>query len=165
MTRSFHSTDSPNHIGETNTWLTPKWLIDALGPFDLDPCAAPSPRPWATATKMNELPSDGLAMDWVGRVFLNPPYGKFVPIWLRRLANHGKGCALLFARTDTAWFHEGYRLADSVFLLEKRIRFCRQDGSIASSAGTGSALFLFGEDDVMSARRAQERQQIRGIFI
>ena len=26
--------------GATNDWLTPQEVIDALGPFDLDPCAS-----------------------------------------------------------------------------------------------------------------------------
>ncbi len=33
----------------TDTWLTPKFIIDALGPFDLDPCACPNPRPFDCA--------------------------------------------------------------------------------------------------------------------
>lgn len=33
------------------TWLTPKYIIDELGPFDLDPCAADS-MPWPTAKRM-----------------------------------------------------------------------------------------------------------------
>ena len=41
--------DSRNEI-TTDTWLTPKWVMDALGVFDLDPCAAPHPRPWPTAS-------------------------------------------------------------------------------------------------------------------
>lgn len=52
--------------GETNTWLTPRFIIDALGPFHLDPCAAPSPRPWDTAQIHYELPTDGLAEPWSG---------------------------------------------------------------------------------------------------
>ncbi len=55
----------PNQ-GETNIWLTPEFIIEALGPFDLDPCAAPSPRPWPTATNHIELPEDGLAASWCG---------------------------------------------------------------------------------------------------
>jgi len=27
-------------IGKSQDHLTPRWIIDALGPFDLDPCAA-----------------------------------------------------------------------------------------------------------------------------
>ncbi len=53
----------PNQ-GETNTWLTPEFIIEALGPFDLDPCAAPSPRPWHTAHQYIELPADGLELPW-----------------------------------------------------------------------------------------------------
>lgn len=36
--------------GGTDEWLTPKWLVDRLGPFDLDPCS-PINRPWATAAR------------------------------------------------------------------------------------------------------------------
>lgn len=31
-------------------WLTPRNIVDALGPFDLDPCA-PIVRPWPTAVQ------------------------------------------------------------------------------------------------------------------
>jgi hypothetical protein len=55
----------PNQ-GDTNTWLTPVHILQALGPFDLDPCAAPSPRPWSTAKFHIELPEDGLAASWYG---------------------------------------------------------------------------------------------------
>ena len=27
----------------TDTWLTPRWVLDALGKFQLDPCAARTP--------------------------------------------------------------------------------------------------------------------------
>ena len=59
--------------GETNVWLTPRWVIDTLGPFDLDPCAAPSPRPFDTAREHVTFPDDGLAASWHGMVWLNPP--------------------------------------------------------------------------------------------
>jgi hypothetical protein len=58
------------------TWLTPPHIIDALGPFDLDPCCPPQ-MPWRTAARMICRPFDGLAVDWTGqRVWLNPPYGR-----------------------------------------------------------------------------------------
>jgi hypothetical protein len=56
---------TPNQ-GATNTWLTPESIVKALGCFDLDPCAAPSPRPWPTAKFHIELPEDGLAASWYG---------------------------------------------------------------------------------------------------
>jgi hypothetical protein len=45
--RSMGSHQSASAI--TTTWLTPPSILAALGPFDLDPCAAPEPRPWPTA--------------------------------------------------------------------------------------------------------------------
>lgn len=54
----------------TTTWLTPPEILTALGgssSFDLDPCAAPLPRPWSTALRMNALEDGaGLALEWDG---------------------------------------------------------------------------------------------------
>ena len=85
----------------TDEWYTPKWIIDALGSFDLDPCA-PSEQ-FYTADKCYTKEMDGLYQEWEGRVWLNPPYknpliGKF----MKRLAEHGNGIALVFNRMDTA---------------------------------------------------------------
>ena len=42
-----------NPTPSTDDWYTPQWLIDTLGPFDLDPCASPeSVRPFPTAASM-----------------------------------------------------------------------------------------------------------------
>src|SRR5206468_3003594 len=81
----------------TTTHLTPPHVLAALGgadSFDLDPCAAPLPRPWPTARRMISLPDNGLMVRWSGRVFLNPPYtGNEIGRWLARLAEHGEGVA------------------------------------------------------------------------
>jgi len=61
--------------GQTDCWLTPPEIIEALGPFDLDPCAAPG-QPWATAKHQYAPPQDGLELPWFGRVWVNPPYGQ-----------------------------------------------------------------------------------------
>lgn len=52
----------------TDSWITPKWLIDRLAPFDLDPCAC-DPMPWQTAERMLTEREDGLLSTWGG------PYG------------------------------------------------------------------------------------------
>ena len=31
-----------NNTVSSDNWYTPRWIIDALGPFDCDPCAAPA---------------------------------------------------------------------------------------------------------------------------
>ena len=52
--------------GKTDCWLTPPEIIKALGPFDLDPCAAPG-QPWTTAEHQYAPPQDGLELPWFGR--------------------------------------------------------------------------------------------------
>lgn len=146
--KSFNATDSAS--AQTHTWLTPKYLIDALGPFDLDPCAAPMPRPFDTAANMNSIHDggvDGLSLDWSGRVWLNPPYSDKPIQWLHKLRLHGNGIALVFARTDTRWL-QGIMETQGVFFLAGRISFLRPDGSEASSAGAPSVLIPFGRENV-----------------
>lgn len=55
--------------GGHDEWLTPPKILQALGPFDLDPCA-PVNRPWATAARHYTVADNGLAMPWHGRVLL-----------------------------------------------------------------------------------------------
>jgi hypothetical protein len=76
------------------TWLTPPHIIQALGPFDLDPCCPPT-MPWRTAKQMVHWPDDGLKVDWTGkRVWCNPPYGREAVPFLRKMAENkiGGGC-------------------------------------------------------------------------
>lgn len=129
---------------QTHTWLTPPHILTALGPFDLDPCAAPEPRPWPTATEhWTEL---SLIRPWHGRVWLNPPYGPFAADFLDRLADHGNGIALIFARTDTdAFFRHVWGRADALLFLRGRLRFHAADGTVAESgAGAASVLVAYG---------------------
>lgn len=88
----------------TNEWLTPRWILDKLGKFDLDPCS-PIVRPWPTATMHYTINDDGLAQPWWGRVWLNPPFGREASAWLHKMADHRNGIALIPARTETAMFY------------------------------------------------------------
>lgn len=135
--------------GSTDTWLTPKWLLDELGPFNLDPCAAPEPRPFPTAGMMiSEANGDGLAAQWLGRVWLNPPYSNPGP-WVEKLEQHGNGIALVFARTDTEWFQPFLR-RNGVWFMKGRINFLRPDGSLSKSgsASAPSVLIPFGRQNL-----------------
>lgn len=139
----------------STTWLTPPAILDALGgwqSFDLDPCAAPAPRPWFTAWQMNaEADGDGLAMDWHGRVFLNPPYSSgVIEAWLRKLADHGEGTALIFARTETEPFRrQVWERASGLLFLHGRLFFHEPDGTRAKhNGGAPSVLCAYGQEDL-----------------
>jgi hypothetical protein len=127
--------------GATDCWLTPPEIVQAPGPFHLDPCAAPG-QPWPTARRHYAPPQDGLRLPWFRHVWLDPPYGQQTGLWLDRLSRHGNGIALVFARTETAMFFEHVwgEVAGALFL-EGRLRFYRPDGTRAgnNSGGCGSA--------------------------
>jgi hypothetical protein len=131
----------------SDVWLTPPDLLGKLGPFDLDPCAAPEPRPWPTAARHYVAADDGLRQPWEGRVWLNPPYSR-MERWLARLADHGHGTALIFARTETRVFHaQVWRRATALLFLEGRLSFHYANGRRASSAGAPSVLIAYGQAD------------------
>lgn len=129
-------------------WLTPPEIIKALGPFDLDPCS-PIKRPWPTATQHYTIIDDGLSLEWRGRVWMNPPYGPHTGTWLEKLAHHGQGTALIFARTETeAWHKWVWPVATSILFLTGRINFHHVTGAKAKkNAGAPSALISYGLPD------------------
>ena len=128
-------------------WLTPPRLLHALGDFDLDPCS-PAPRPWDTARKHFTLFDDGLKQPWEGRVWLNPPYGNLTERWMERLAAHGNGIALIFARTETATFFPWvWSHATALFFLKGRVRFFTKEGKEGGSAGAPSVLVAYGPEN------------------
>lgn len=126
-------------------WLTPPDLQQTLGSFDLDPCS-PVVRPWPTADFHYTCKDDGLSRPWFGRVWCNPPYGTQAAAWLDRLAAHGNGIALIFARTETAmFFAHVWERADSVLFLKGRLHFHHVDGTRAkANAGAPSCLIAYG---------------------
>jgi hypothetical protein len=132
-------------IALKDEWLTPPEIIEALGSFDLDPCA-PRDRPWSTAAAHYSLEDDGMSREWVGRVWCNPPYGRETGKWLARCAAHGNAIALIFARTETEMFfsHVWLRAAGMLFL-EGRLHFHHVDGSrAAANSGAPSVLVAYG---------------------
>jgi len=142
-------------------WYTPKWFVEALGNFDLDP-AAPRRDHW-TATHSYTREDDGLALPWYGRVFLNPPYSDPYP-WVERLVEHGNAIALFFARTDTRWMQEALSAADGVLLIERRMQFVDLDGHKCGSAPSPSVLLAYGCANVEAIQVAQASKLIGGML-
>jgi len=118
------SSEKPEHY-------TPAEILEAvvacLGAIDLDPCSNSRERPNVTAAQHFTRADDGLSKDWCGRVFMNPPYGREIDEWIRKLVDEvtaGRvtaAIALLPGRIDTAWFR---RLRDFLWCsIEGRLTF------------------------------------------
>lgn len=135
-----------SHRMQKDEWLTPPELLAKLGGFDLDPCSPISP-PWETAPKCYTIEDNGLAQDWKGRVWMNPPYGGEAAQWLEKLAAHGDGLALIFARTETRMFFDHvWEKADALLFLRGRLHFHHVDGTRApANSGAPSVLIAYGK--------------------
>jgi len=145
---------------ESKEWYTPKYIFDALDiQFDLDPC---SPEcdvvPWIPAKRYYTVEDNGLEQIWSGNVWMNPPYGSDTPKWMKKLEEHGNGIALVFARTDTKWFHDYVPNAHAVCFIKGRISFVPADRAEdytynlwepKGGSGAASILVAYGENNVM----------------
>lgn len=152
MTLGSHQTT----IGASQVYITPKWILDALGPFDLDPCAA-DPRPWDCARVNFTHADNGLTRVWQHghRAFLNPPFDRrYILPWIDKLARHGCGTLLVHARTETEWFGRVWAQATAILFLGRRVIFNRPDGGLSctkkgktANSGAPVCLAAFGYDD------------------
>lgn len=152
-----------SHHMMKDEWLTPRYILDALGPFDLDPCA-PIVRPWPIAVRHYTIEDDGLKQPWEGFVWCNPPYGKMAKDWLTKLRNHpAGGIALIFARTETDMFvSEIWEEASALLFLYGRLYFYHVNGEKAvSNSGAPSVLIAYGDEAVSRL----ERRNLPGALI
>jgi hypothetical protein len=148
--------------GATDVWLTPPDIIEAVGPFDLDPCAAIG-QPWRTATTQYTRDDDGLAQPWHGFTWVNPPFGPDAETWMLRLAEHGNGIGLVAARTETRWFVNAvWKRADAVLFLHGRPHFHHVSGERAA-ANSGVPICLVGYGPRATSRLAS--CSLRGTYI
>ncbi len=144
--------------GATDDWITPQYILDALGKFDLDPCASFS-QPWSTAEIM--WTENGLDRSWFDRVWMNPPYGPRTYKWLKKLGDHGNGIALIFARTETkGFFTQVWCAASALLFLRGRLTFFRPDGSKGNS-GAPSVLVAYGAENA----NCLEHCSLSGAFV
>lgn len=148
MSKGFTHESTAN---ESKEWYTPATIFEALGiEFDLDPCSpGKAICPWVPTKKTISLPDNGLTAAWEGKVWMNPPYGQDTPAWMQRLQQHGNGIALVFARTDTKWFHDYVVHADAICFIKGRVQFvpaimatAYAQGQKVQTGGCGAASML-----------------------
>lgn len=137
-------------VGLNDEWITPRYILDALGPFDLDPAAAVN-QPWPTAKRMLTVNTDGMRFDWTGRVWLNPPFNRYKRIdWMQKMAEHNNGIMLIPAATETeafktyVWPH-----ASGVLFMDHRPHFHYIDGTRAkANSGCSICLVAYGTENL-----------------
>jgi phage N-6-adenine-methyltransferase len=126
-------------------WSTPQTFFDTLDArfgFDLDVCATAENR---KCPRYFGREVDGLKRPWHCRAaWCNPPYGRDVGRWLEKAwrevqsGRAGVAVCLVFARTDTIWWHLWAPLAEVEFV-RGRLKF----SAAKAGAPHPSCLFIF----------------------
>lgn len=150
--------EADNHRAEgtgIDEWFTPPAYIDAarnvLGAIDLDPASHPKAQAWIGATEFYTKANDGLAQDWHGRVWLNPPYsreliGRFIKKLAEEIHNKHVKAAIVLTHnyTDTEWFHQAVAIATAICFTRGRVRFVDDLGNPCAPT-QGQAFVYYGE--------------------
>jgi phage N-6-adenine-methyltransferase len=139
-----------------NEWFTPVEHIErarrVLGEIDLDPASHSKAQKRIKAAQFFTKKDDGLKREWLGKVWLNPPYVQpdielFVDKLLLELTAGRATEAILLTHnyTDTAWFQKAASRSRAICFTRGRIAFEAPTGEVAAPT-QGQAFFYFGRD-------------------
>lgn len=79
---------------ESDERYTPRWVFDGMGiTFDLDPYSPVDGGDHVPARSKFTREDDGLSREWVGTVWVNPPFSHSAA-WSDRFREHGNGVFL-----------------------------------------------------------------------
>jgi phage N-6-adenine-methyltransferase len=139
---------------EGNDWYTPAAIVEAaralMGVIDLDPASSDAAQGVVSAGRFFTKENDGLAQEWAGKVFLNPPYSyPLVERFATKLTEEydagrvAQAVLLVNNCTDAAWFVGLSRRFPLMFTIG-RCAFWRPGTNETFAARQGQALFYLG---------------------
>ena len=109
---------------KTDLWETPQELFDEMNRefgFQTDVCALPEN---AKCEVFYTPEQDGLAQEWTGVCWCNPPYGRKIGKWVKKAAESDATVVMLLpARTDTKWFHDYILPTAEIRFIKGRLKF------------------------------------------
>lgn len=130
------------NLNKNDILQTPKYIIDALGVFDLDPCAGENTQ-IAEINWWDGRGENGLDRECNGFVWCNPPFSQ-KEIWAEKMIKHNNGILILPERGSAPWFGRVAMSAGVYFVMGKKINFIGGP----SSNNLGSVLFPFGSEAI-----------------
>lgn len=145
-----------NSFSGDNEWYTPARYVDmareVMGSIDVDPASNATAQRTVNAETHYTVETNGLDKDWMGNVWMNPPYSnpeiqQFVD---KVISEHAKGNAkeaivLTNNSGDTGWHHALQDACAAMCIVKGRIRF-ESPTRASNSPAMGQVFFYFGDD-------------------
>ena len=133
-----------------NEWYTPSEYIEAarevMGGIDLDPASSEIANRNVKAEKFYTEADNGLEQEWIGRVWMNPPYerglcDKFMDVLATCVESGDVEAAIVLVNnaTDTKWFARAFQSCAALCFPTGRIKFRAPDGSSVGGEVEGFA--------------------------
>ena len=156
------SGDDALWMSMSNEWYTPAIYVNAarklMNGIDLDPASCELANKTVRAGRYYTKEDDGLTKPWLGKIWLNPPYGYNGPTrqkgnvgaWINRLIEqyelgHATEAVLLVnATTEKRWFDPLWHYP--ICFVSKRISFYSSDGEYGRPPHA-NAIIYFGSQE------------------
>lgn len=122
MNKGLYSSNTPEYTTPIELYKK----LDEEFNFTLDPCCT-NENHKCSVYYTKEV--NGLKMRWNGRVFMNPPYGRVIGLWIKKAYESvlNKECELVVclvpARTDTKWFQDYCLKSSDIRWIRGRVKF------------------------------------------
>ena len=149
---------SHRHINATSgavEYYTPLEIIESarsvLGRIDLDPFSSEAANLRVKADRFYTIKEDGLKQEWVGRFWMNHPFGKGMnrpcieKVELEhRMGRAVEGMCITYAATSEKWFRP--LLNRPQCYLTPRTNYFLPDGTLKTGVTKGSVVTYFGRN-------------------
>lgn len=133
-------------------WYTPSEYIESarsvMGNIDLDPASNDFANETVKATEYFTEETNGLAQEWYGNIWMNPPYStELLRQFAEKLTSSTFNQAVILVNnaTETGWFKTFVRTASAIVFPTGRIRFLKRDGDHGSPL-QGQAFIYYGDN-------------------
>ena len=133
-------------------WYTPPEILEKIrfcfdGQIDLDPCSNPTAQKNVQATTYYTKQDDGLAKDWSGKLFMNPPYSApLVRAFVFKLLDSPQVTSwitLTNNSTETQWCKTLWQSMDFVIFPSFRLGFLDTTNNPSASGAIQGQMLCF----------------------
>lgn len=143
-------------FSKKDEWMTPKYIVDLLGPFDYDPATTKEQAEYLGIPNFDTINTDGLSSDWTKykKIWVNPPFTRKFEFLLKaaqeleEMDGDAEICFLMpIDSLTTKTFHEIILGTNYELIIPNgRIKFDDGTGRISSPA-FGSVILRLGYMD------------------